>query len=186
MFAYAQTPTIVVVDGVVSPEECEAIIDHSKDSLGKSTVALEGNNLEDTVRTSTGGFFPHSDFPEICSRISDIAGIPLDRAEPMNVLRYTSDQEYKPHYDTLGEEYLEDGGQRIMTGLVYLNNAVGGGTAFPKLNMVFGSIGGRLLMFENVDKDMKPHDLSLHQGMPPHEGEKWVFTLWFRETNLAI
>ena len=39
MFAYAQTPTIVVVDGVVSPEECEAIIDHSKDKLGKSTVA---------------------------------------------------------------------------------------------------------------------------------------------------
>jgi len=37
-----------------------------------------------------------------------------------------------------------------------------------------------------VDKDMQPHDLSLHQGMPPHEGEKWVFTLWFREKNLAI
>ena len=186
MFAYAQTPTIVVVDGVVSPEECEAIIDHSKDSLGKSTVASVGGHEEDTARTSTGGFFPHSDFPDVCSRIADIAGIPLDRAEPMNVLRYTSDQEYKPHYDTLGEEYLEDGGQRIMTGIVYLNNAVGGGTAFPKLNMMFGSIGGRLLLFENVDKNMNPHDLSLHQGMPPHEGEKWVFTLWFRETNLAI
>ena len=186
MFAYAQTPTIVVVDGVVSPEECAEIIDHTKNKLEKSTVALEGDNIEDLDRTSTGGFFPHSDFPEICSRVSDIAGIPLDRAEPMNVLRYTSDQEYKPHYDTLGEEYLEDGGQRIMTGIVYLNNAVGGGTAFPKLNMIFGSVGGRLLLFENVDKNMQPNDLSLHQGMPPHEGEKWVFTLWFREKNLAI
>jgi prolyl 4-hydroxylase len=184
MFAYP-TPTIVVVDGIASPEECAAIINHSKDRLEKSTVALEGDNIEDTVRTSTGGFFPHSDFPEICKKVSDIAGIPLERAEPMNVLRYTSDQEYKPHYDTLGEEYLENGGQRILTGIVYLNNAVGGGTAFPKLNMIFGSIGGRLLLFENVDKDMQPHDLSLHQGMPPHEGEKWVFTLWFRERNLA-
>ena len=92
MFAYAQTPTIVVVDGVVSPEECEAIIDHAKDGLGKSTVASIGGHEEDAVRTSTGGFFPHSYFPEVCARVSDIAGIPLDRAEPMNVLRYTSEQ----------------------------------------------------------------------------------------------
>ena len=184
MFAYS-TPTIVVVDGVASPEECEAIIDHTKDRLEKSTVALEGDNIADTARTSTGGFFPHSDFPEICKKVSDIAGIPLERAEPMNVLRYTGDQEYKPHYDALGEEYLENGGQRILTGIVYLNNSVGGGTAFPKFNMIFGAIGGRLLLFENVDKNMQTHDLSLHQGMPPHEGEKWVFTLWFRERNLV-
>ena len=142
MFAYAQTPTIVVVDGVASPEECEAIINHAKDKLERSTVASEGGHESDGVRTSTGGFFRHSDFPEICSRVSDIAGFPLDRAEPMNVLRYTNDQEYKPHYDALGEEYLENGGQRMLTGLVYLNNAVGGGTAFPKLNMIFGSVGG--------------------------------------------
>ena len=185
MFAYAPTPTIVVVDGVVSPEECGAIIDHTKDRLERSTVASEGGHEEDTVRTSSGGFFPHSDFPEICGKVSDIAGIPLERAEPMNVLRYTDEQEYKPHYDTLGEEYLDNGGQRILPGIVYLNNAVGGGTAFPKLNMIFGSIGGRLLLFENVDKNTEPHDLSLHQGMPPHEGEKWVFTLWFRERNLV-
>ena len=102
MFVYAQTPTIVVVDGVASPEECAEIIDHAKDRLGKSTVASEGGHEEDTARTSTGGFFPHSDFPEVCSRVSDIAGIPLDRAEPMNVLRYTNDQEYKPHYDKIG------------------------------------------------------------------------------------
>ena len=57
MFAYS-TPTIVVVDGVASPEECAAIIDHTKDRLERSTVALEGDNTEDTVRTSTGGFFP--------------------------------------------------------------------------------------------------------------------------------
>ena len=67
MFAYAQTPTIVVVDGVASPEECEAIIDHTKDRLGKSTVASVGGHEEDAARTSTGGFFPHSDFPEICN-----------------------------------------------------------------------------------------------------------------------
>ena len=68
--------------------------------------------------------------------------------------------------------------------IVYLNNAVGGGTAFPKLNVVVGSIGGRLLLFGNVDENNKPHELALHQGLPPHEGEKWVFTLWFRQNKI--
>ena len=184
MFVYANAPTIAVVDAILSPEECDSIINHAKGSLKQSTVANEGGLEEDSARTSTGGFFPHSDFPEICNKLSDLAGIPLERAEPMNVLRYTSEQEYKPHYDALEGKYLENGGQRLMTCLIYLNNAVGGGTAFPKLNLVVGSIGGRLLMFGNVDKEMKPHDLSHHQGLPPHEGEKWVFTLWFREKQI--
>ncbi len=57
MFAYAQPPTIGVVDGVASPEECEAIINHAKDKLERSTVASEGGHESDGVRTSTGGFF---------------------------------------------------------------------------------------------------------------------------------
>ena len=56
--------------------------------------------------------------------------------------------------------------------------------SFPKLNIIVGSIGGRLLLFGNVDENNQPHELSLHQGLPPHEGEKWVMTLWFRETKI--
>ena len=173
-----------MVDGVVTPEECQSIIEHSESKLERSTVASSEGLVPDKDRTSHGVFLPHTDFPEICERISEITAMPLERAEPMNVLRYTKAQEYKPHYDGLDGEYLENGGQRLLTCLVYLNNAVGGGTAFPKLNIIVGSIGGRLLMFGNVDQDNKPHELSLHQGLPPHEGEKWVMTLWFRETKI--
>ena len=83
-------------------------------------------------------------------------------------------------FDGLDGIYLENGGLRLLTCLLYLNNAVGGSTAFPKLNLIIGSIGGRLLMFGNVDENNQAHELSLHQGLPPHEGEKWVMTLWFR------
>ena len=184
MFVYVKTPTIAVVDGVISSEECSQVIEHSRSKLKRSTVATDDGLIPDKDRTSHGVFLPHSDFPELCQRVSDIAAIPLERAEPINVLRYTNDQEYKPHYDALDGVYLENGGQRLLTCLVYLNNAVGGSTAFPKLNLVVGAIGGRLLMFGNVDENNQAHDLSLHQGLPPHEGEKWVMTLWFRETKV--
>tara|TARA_R100001143_G_scaffold2474_1_gene5369 strand:+ start:123 stop:680 length:558 start_codon:yes stop_codon:yes gene_type:complete len=184
MFVYAKTPTIVVVDGVLNPEECQSVITHSEGNLERSTVATDDGLVSDKARTSHGTWIDHEDFPEITTRISDIVDIPLERAEPINVLRYNPDQEYKPHYDGLSGQHLENGGQRLLTCMVYLNNAVGGGTAFPKLNIVVGSIGGRLLMFSNADENNQPHELSLHQGLPPHKGEKWVMTLWFRETKI--
>ena len=147
MFVYTKTPTIAVVDGVVTPEECQSVIKHSEDKLERSTVATAEGLVSDEARTSHGTWLPHDDFSEITQRI-------------------------------------ENGGQRLLTAMVYLNNAVGGGTAFPKLNIIVGSIGGRLLLFGNVDENNQPHELSLHQGLPPHEGEKWVMTLWFRENKI--
>ena len=184
MFVYAKTPTICVVDGVVTPEECQTIIEHSESKLQRSTVATPEGLKPDQDRTSHGVFLPHDNFSDVCARIADITGMPLERAEPVNVLRYTSEQEYKPHYDALEGEYLDNGGQRLLTCLIYLNNAVGGSTAFPRLNLIVGAIAGRLLMFSNVNENKEPHHLSLHQGLTPHEGEKWVMTLWFREKNI--
>ena len=57
MFVYANAPTIAVVDAILSPEECEAIIAHAKGSLKQSTVASKRGLEEDSARTSTGGFF---------------------------------------------------------------------------------------------------------------------------------
>ena len=181
MFVYVKTPTIAVVDGVISSEECYQVIEHSRSKIKRSTVATDGGLIPDKDRTSHGVFLPHSDFPELCQTVADIAAIPLERAEPINVLRYTDDQEYKPHYDALAET----DNQRILTCIVYLNNAAGGGTAFPHLNILVGSVQGRLLMFGNIDDQGSPHELSLHQGLPPLEGEKWVFTLWFRKKELS-
>ncbi len=184
MFVYASTPNVAVADGFVYPEECQKIIEASRDSLVRSTTSGKDGNEVNPDRTSTSIGLPHSDFPEVCERISGVANMPLENAEHIQVVRYTKDQEYKPHYDGLSGQHLENGGQRLLTCLVYLNNAIGGGTAFPKLNIIVGSIGGRLLMFGNVDEDNQPHELSLHQGLPPHEGEKWVMTLWFREAKI--
>ena len=187
MFVYASTPNVAVADGFVYPEECQKIIEASRDKLVRSTTSGKDENKVNPGRTSTGIGLPHSDFPEICERIAGVANMPLENAEYIQVVRYTKDQEYKTHYDAFWEKHnKEDGGQRLLTCLVYLNSSVGGATAFPNLNIIVGAIEGRLLMFGNVDEEKNPHILSMHQGLPPHEGEKWIFTLWFRErkTNL--
>jgi prolyl 4-hydroxylase len=189
MFVYASTPNVAVADGFVYPEECQKIIEASRDKLTRSTIVSKDGDQVDQDRTSTSVGLPHSEFPEVCERLAEVANIPLENAEHMQVARYTKGQEYKPHYDAFKDEvHKKDGGQRLLTCLVYLNNSVGGATAFPNLNIIVGAIEGRLLMFGNVDEDKKPHILSMHQGLSPHEGEKWIFTLWFRErkTNLII
>ena len=164
----ADAKSLPVESNSVDVVLCNQVIEHSRSKLERSTVATDDGLVPDKDRTSHGTWIAHSDFPEVCQRVADIAAIPLERAEPINVLRYTNDQEYKPHYDALDGVHLENGGQRLLTCLVYLNNAVGGSTAFPKLNLIVGSIGGRLLMFGNVDENNQAHDLSLHQGLPPH------------------
>ena len=94
MFVYTKTPTIVVIDGVLSPEECNDIIEYSEDKLERSKVAKKGGgDAEDVDRTSSGLFVRHEEFPELCKRLSEIANLPLTNAEPLNVLKYQKCQE---------------------------------------------------------------------------------------------
>ena len=126
MFVYASTPNVAVADGFVYPEECQKIIEASRDSLVRSTTSGKDGNEVNPDRTSTSIGLPHSDFPEVCERISGVANMPLENAEHIQVVRYTKDQEYKPHYDAFkDDQYKKDGGQRLLTCLVYLNNSVG-------------------------------------------------------------
>ena len=80
MFVYAKTPTICVVDSVLSPEECDSVISHAEGKLERSTVATDEGLVPDKARTSHGTWINHKDFSEITQRISDIVAIPLERA----------------------------------------------------------------------------------------------------------
>ena len=78
MFVYAKAPTIAVIDGIFSSEECLQIIEHSRSKLKRSTVVTDDGLVPDKDRTSYGAFLPHSDFPELCQRVADIAAIPIE------------------------------------------------------------------------------------------------------------
>ena len=73
-------------------------------------------------------------------------------------------------------------GQRTHTFLVYLNDDfTGGETSFPRLGLAHTGKPGDALVFANVDASGAPDEKTMHAGLPPTSGEKWVFSQWIRE-----
>ena len=104
-------------------------------------------------------------------------------------MHYAETQEYRAHHDawkrgtTRHAERTANGGQRLVTALMYLNQVESGGaTGFPKLELEVEAIPGRMVLFHNTnDAEFDVHKNSLHGGLPVSAGEKWACNLWFRE-----
>lgn len=128
---------------------------------------------------------------EVCQMISDHVGIPLSHAEQLNIVRYTPGQRYIAHHDTFDPErpesaaQLKNGGQRICTAILYLNDVQAGGeTEFPNFGFDIYPAAGQLLTFDTADRDTGAIDQSmLHGGKEVSAGEKWIATLWFRQNE---
>ena len=189
-------PLIQVIDNFVSAENCNYLIKKGKPKLGRALVSSAMGGTESPGRTGSNCWLSiqqDSLVKEISLSISNCVQIPLENAEGMQLIHYASGQEYRPHYDAYdlnsdrGIRCTKNGGQRLVTALIYLNNVQkGGGTIFPKLDIIVEAKAGRVLLFANtlLNKSM-PHSLSLHGGLPVEEGEKWAVNLWFRQFPVA-
>ena len=186
----ADDPLIHVLDGVLAPAECERLIALARPLLRRAQVSGAVAGATSPGRTSERAWLAHQVDPlvhEIAERIAALVGLPLDHAEPLQVLRYGPGQEYRPHYDAYdlttdkGRLYTARGGQRLVTALVYLGDVAGGGaTAFPRLGLAVTPRRGRLLLFHNCRPGTDALDpRTSHQGLPPARGDKWAFNLWF-------
>jgi prolyl 4-hydroxylase len=128
---------------------------------------------------------------EVQSRLSELTGISLNRAEPLQGQRYAPGQEFRPHTDTFnpgGADYFihcAEAGQRSWTAMIYLNKPEdGGATRFKAIGKTVQPDVGKLLMWNNLLPDGMPNDATLHQGMKVRKGTKYILTQWFRERPL--
>lgn len=72
-------------------------------------------------------------------------------------------------------------GQRILTFLLYLNDDFEGGeTEFPLAGIRHKGKKGDALFFWNVHPDGRLDRQTLHAGLPPGIGEKWLLSQWVR------
>jgi prolyl 4-hydroxylase len=72
-------------------------------------------------------------------------------------------------------------GPRVSTILIYLNDDYGGGeTEFPTIGWRYKGRPGDLLFFWNVTEAGEPDLLTLHAGLTPTYGEKWLLSQWVR------
>lgn len=184
-------PRVVVLGGVLSDEECDALIAAARPRMARSlTVQTQTGGEElNPDRTSSGMFFNRGEselITHIEARIARLLNWPVDHGEGIQVLHYHPGAEYKPHYDYFDPAepgtptILKRGGQRLATLVMYLSEpARGGGTTFPDVGLEVAPQRGNAVFF-SYDRPL-PTTRTLHGGAPVIEGEKWVATKWLRE-----
>jgi prolyl 4-hydroxylase len=186
-------PRILLLDEVLSGEECDALVAAAEPRFQRSTVVdnSNGGKALDPHRSSSGTFFPRGATPlaeTIEQRLATIARWPVDRGEGLQVLSYQPGAEYRPHYDwfdpTLAgpRQHLANGGQRVGTFVLYLTDVESGGaTIFPELGLEVRPKKGAAVFFANVTADGSPDPKTLHGGQVVAEGVKIIATKWLRE-----
>ncbi|SOC42559.1 2OG-Fe(II) oxygenase [Ureibacillus acetophenoni] len=186
IIARFEEPLVVVLGSVLDDEECEALIQLSKERLQRSKI---GSTKEvSDIRTSSGAFLTDVNneiLARVEKRVSAIMGIPTEHGEGLHILNYKPGQEYKAHYDYFAPTSKAAKNNRISTLVLYLNDVEEGGTTtFPKLGLTVCPQKGMAVYFEYFYNDPLLNELTLHAGAPVVEGEKWIATQWMRRQRV--
>lgn len=192
--ALAESPWIRTIEGLLRPAECRWLIANARENLEPATIFDKDTGMlrRDPVRNNSGNELQLIDMDLITelvrTRIARATKLPLPLFEPSQVLHYSVGEEFQPHYDFLDpsnpgyREQFARRGQRVATFLIYLNEEFEGGeTDFPAAGMRLRGKTGDALFFANVGKSGRPDPLTLHAGLPPTKGEKWIFSQWIRD-----
>lgn len=203
-----EEPPIYTCDDFLSAADCSALIDAAcadprqlrPSLLGSSDATArmqtEAARRRNAVRTSASCTLQPS-LPA-CARlraaILAITGKTQQHLEPVSVSRYTEGQQYTEHQDASrltplpggcpnpdDMEFMAQGGQRVATILVYLNDVPhGGATAFPTIGIEISPKAGRCLLFFPALTDGRCDEQTLHAARPAVD-EKWVAQVWVRQ-----
>lgn len=186
ILAKYEEPLVVILGNVLSYEECDELIEHSKERLQRSKIGEERSVNQ--IRTSSGVFCEESEtVVKIEKRISQIMNIPIEHGDGLQVLLYTPGQEYKPHFDFFADTSRASANNRISTLVMYLNDVEEGGeTTFPILNLSVFPNKGMAVYFEYFYNNHELNERTLHAGAPVNKGEKWVATMWMRRQTFRI
>lgn len=189
----SSSPRIAVVPGFASPAVCDWLIERARHRVQRAQIFDTGSGVLrlDEQRTNRETHFHLLDCDLVMmftrARLAAITGAPLLGLELTAVLHYTEGQRYAPHVDYFDvtlpgyTEEVANNGQRALTFLVYLNDDYEGGqTEFPILDARFRGSKGDALFFWNIDPLGAIDPRTLHAGLPPVRGEKWLMSQWIR------
>ncbi|MBS0515339.1 MAG: 2OG-Fe(II) oxygenase [Proteobacteria bacterium] len=188
-----EQPTIAFVDSLLDADECDELVRLSAHQLVRSTIVdrSHGGAGVTAGRTSDGMYFPLNADPFIARldrRIAALMNAPVENGEGLQILHYRTGGEYAPHYDYFAPEdagsrtHLAQGGQRVASLVIYLNDVDdGGATVFPLLGLRLGPKKGAAVYFEYCNSLGQVDARTLHGGLPVLRGEKWIATKWMRQ-----
>lgn len=120
----------------------------------------------------------------LVDRVSALVGHAWEKWEAPVVTRYEPGAIFARHGDaspTMGSEWADMGGQRVVTCICYLNSLdKGGETYFHKLGFGVSPQQGSALVFFPADSiSRKADDRTIHESLPADE-DKWIVQLFGR------
>lgn len=187
-------PRVRTIEHFLPQSMCDWIIQRARHRLRPARVydATTGGSSVVNTRTNTEVDFNIVETDLILllvqARIAAATGLPTIVMELTKVLHYAPGQAFFPHYDFIdphdtaftAERQLR--GQRLVTFLLYLNEGYEGGeTDFPTAGIRYKGRTGDALYFANVDVNGDPDRRTLHAGLAPATGEKWLLSQWIRD-----
>ena len=191
VITHRKAPDLMVFANLLSPAECDALIDAARPRLSRSLTVDTKTGGEELHpdRTSQGMFFTRSEnavVQRIETRIARLLNWPQQNGEGLQVLRYPPGAQYRPHYDYFDPReagtpaILKRGGQRVATLIMYLfEPEAGGATVFPDIDVQVAPVRGNAVFFSY--RQAHADSRTLHGGDPVTAGEKWIATKWLRE-----
>jgi prolyl 4-hydroxylase len=186
-----QSPPVLAIDNFFSSEECKELKSATSSGHEITSATFTGSL---STRTSTSWFCNYSDVPLLLAKSNQILNTPLETMEEPQIVRYQKGQEFSWHYDEVPAKALENGGQRLATLIVYLNDVnpeSGGGTMFRDLTyrsetLVMQPKEGSALLFFPAFGDGRPDDRTLHRSEAmTGSDEKWIVQMWTHERKYA-
>jgi prolyl 4-hydroxylase len=185
-----------LIHNILTPDECKYIIDKATPNFARSVVVgVEG---ADASRTSETAWVSRNDpvAQKVLAKATELTGKPMENCEDLQVVRYEPGTFYRPHHDSCCDDsdgcigFENDGGQRIGTLLVYLNDEfTDGETHFPDYEdgVKMKAEPGSAIFFRPLGgTEGKCHPKALHAGLAPSSGVKYVCNVWVRENKFRI
>lgn len=179
---------LFMVKNFLDEEECRLLVEKIDRDARPSTLLSATDDTEFRTSSSTDFDRQAPEIDAIEDKITAFMGIDKDHGETIQGQRYEVGQQFKGHHDWFydSQDYWQDekkqGGQRIWTSMVFLNETpAGGATRFPKIGKMIPPEKGKLLCWNNLDAAGAPNTWTLHQGMKVRKGAKYIITKWWRE-----
>ena len=184
---------ISIFRGVIPRSFCDYVMQLAEPALERAEVHDDEKGLRvHEMRTSSIARFSVANMDVVLRliehQVAAISELPFQFQEDLNVLRYVPGEQYRPHFDFFDprvarfREELATRGQRVATVLVYLSDDFEGGeTSFEQLGFRFRGAPGDAIVFRNVDSAGEPDRRTLHAGLAPTSGEKWLISKWIRD-----
>ncbi len=170
-------PPIFEIESFFEETLCDSFIRRAED-IGVRVASQTFSALTATARTSNTWYLHYKSVPELLSKAQRLTGIPIHHYEEPQIVRYELGQQFSWHYDAVPHTLLKNGGQRLVTLLVYLNDVeAGGATCFRDLNLKVQPKKGKALVFFPAFNNGSSDDRTLHAGQVAMD-TKWIAQMY--------